>query len=44
MRFRFAATVRLLLANVGIQLNNPSVCVSILSGKFPRFQMNYNLS
>lgn len=30
---RFAATVRMLTSNVGIQLNNPTVTVSILSGK-----------
>lgn len=30
---RFAATVRLLLANISIHLNNPFVSVSILSGK-----------
>lgn len=31
---RFAATVRMLTANVGIQLNNPNVSVSILSGEW----------
>lgn len=30
---RFAATVRLLNGNLGIQMNNPSVVVSILSGE-----------
>lgn len=39
---RFAATVRLLTANVGIQLNNPSVTVSILSESQAQLQQNNN--
>lgn len=38
---RFAATVRLLLANVSIHLNNPYVTVSILSGKL-HFKREYD--
>lgn len=40
---RFAATVRLLMSNVGIQMNNPSVTVSILSGNYFLFSRDYDL-
>lgn len=33
MSLSFTATIRMLPVNVGIQMNNPTVTVSILSGK-----------